>query len=105
MTIHNQQIKPRIIIEIKKAGAPANIWPRELSDLCGKRNIGKIIISVVSIESVVFVDKVCDEDRKSPGVKIITNGHAHAALFRSITAHRGTGLESYIGKFISIVAV
>src|SRR5688500_2708714 len=80
MAIDDKQVEPRIVVEINEARSPSDIRPRNLSNLGRHRDVAEIVVAIIAVESIVFVNEICNEDPKAAGVKVIAHRNSHRSL-------------------------
>ena len=106
MTIHDEQIRPAIVIEVNAAGAPSKIWDCRGADGGFIRNIREAHCIIVAVECVALVLEVSDVNGKPATMVEVTGSNSHSRYLPTITAHCCSGDIADVCEVpIAIVAI
>ena len=105
MTVHEQEVRPTIIVEVKKHSAPAEVLSvRAKSSSIG--DVGKRPVSAVVIERRSVVRKVCAEQIEASVTIIVGDGRTHAGLLATIGVVGDTRQDADVCKRpVSIIMI
>src|SRR5437899_4316167 len=102
----HDQVQPTIIIQINECVAPLdeeNGWQSH-SSFVGE--ILKTPFAIVEIEWRVVEREIRDEQRRSTGVKIVSDSNTHGRLFCAVFAERSTRFHADFRKLpVALVAI
>src|SRR5689334_2118703 len=104
MSIHQEQVRPAVVIEIKKHCTPPEIL-RVGAETGGKSHVRKRAVSVVVVESGGVVGKVRFENVRTSIAIVVGNGGAHARLFAPVLIEGNSAEDGCIGKSAVTVIV
>src|SRR5712671_7102068 len=102
--VDQQKIRPSVIIEIEKHGAPAKIL-RVQAESGPISDIVKGAVAVVAIQRCGVVGKICLEDIELAVSIVIGHRGAHAGLRAPVFIECGAGSDRYVGECSIAVVV
>ena len=106
MPVDHVDVQVAVVVEIKKSGGPAEIVPRRLEVAGAARHLAKEIASLVAVERVGLVRKVCGVQVQPPVPVVVAEIDAHARLLFSVFVDGDAGREPNLGEFpVPFIAV
>ena len=97
VAVHQQQILPAVIVEIKKSAAPSH-KTRVVRDAGGQSNIIEFRPAPVAIQRLALVGEVAAENVRSPVAVVITRSHAHARHSLAVFVESCAAQDSLLAK-------
>ena len=103
--IHQQQIRPPIVIEVEKHRSPSQIFGVEAKPSRGS-HIVECSIAVVAIEGRSIVGKVRLENVKAPITVVVADRRSHARLLAPVFIERRARSYTDVGESaVAIIAI
>ncbi len=109
MPVHHENVRPAVVIKIKKCRAPAHVGNCRRRHARLERNVGEARSSIIAKQVFVFLGEVRDENGKAAVMQIIAESDSHGALLGAVLTYGGPGQEAHFLEmafaFIAIVKV
>src|SRR5438132_2924876 len=86
--VRDDQIFPSVVIIIEKACAPTQKWNCQLTQPSLEGHVREISITVVVIQYIRIVRKICDMKIKLAVVVIISDSETHTSLLATVLVKR-----------------
>src|SRR5580700_4835205 len=105
VTVHQQQIRPAIVVEIEKSASPTD-EARIPRDAGLHADVLKLALALIPVKRFRLIGKIGAKNREQPFVQIIRRRHPHARQSLAIIVERGAPKQSLVHELpVSLIDI
>src|SRR6266481_3092382 len=105
VAIGDEKIEPCVIVHVKKASAPADVWIAGLADAGSPTDVVETLRPPVAIERVRLLFEVRYEEAEAAGVVVVSPIDTHVAQFHALPAEGHSGEHANVCEGAVVIVV